>query len=235
MPNSGEANSSIPLHPQLLNVIPLSWYIHVLALLYHIVIMLHHHQISMLVQLKLKLVQLHRPNVSTLSSMLGSACNGFFSACPAREEQDDLINHANGGVVLTGSALLGKVGPLIGSADMAEFEDAYVFRVSLPSVARDESYNGICIHSKTVDAYLFLVEETKVVHSLPNEKKQVQPFLLLEFMVSKKVFTSVQPSQRVLMPLNRRKSNLLCRRMMELPSLDLDPPATLDLPFQPRF
>ncbi|XP_047261926.1 alpha-crystallin domain-containing protein 22.3-like, partial [Capsicum annuum] len=78
MLNSGEANSSIPLYPQLFNMIPLS------------------------------------------CNMLGSACNNFFSACLAREERDDLINHTNGGVALTGSALLGKFGPLIGSADIAE-------------------------------------------------------------------------------------------------------------------
>ncbi|PHT26081.1 Alpha-crystallin domain-containing protein 22.3 [Capsicum baccatum] len=83
VPNSGEANSSIPLHPQLLNVAPISLY-------------------------------------------------------PSREEWDNLINHANGGVSLTGSVLLGKVGPLIGAVDTAESEDAYVFRVSLPGVARDE-------------------------------------------------------------------------------------------------
>ena len=53
-------------------------------------------------------------------------------------------------------------------------------------MAQNEGYNGICIHSKTVDAYLFLVEETKVVHSLPNEKKQVQSLLLLEFVGVKK-------------------------------------------------
>ncbi|XP_047261449.1 alpha-crystallin domain-containing protein 22.3-like [Capsicum annuum] len=84
MPNSGEANSSIPLHPQPLNVDPSSG-IHV------------------------------------------------------QREWDNLINHANGGVALTGSDLLGKVGPLIGSVDITESEVAYVFRVSLPGVARDES------------------------------------------------------------------------------------------------
>ncbi|PHT62102.1 Alpha-crystallin domain-containing protein 22.3 [Capsicum annuum] len=113
--------------------------IHVLALRYHTVIMLHRHQISMPVQSQLKLVQLHRPSISTLSSMLGGQpAMVFFSACPAREEWDNLINHANGGVALTGSVLLGKVGPFIGAVDIAESEDAYVFRVSLPGVARDE-------------------------------------------------------------------------------------------------
>ncbi|KAM3219053.1 hypothetical protein P3L10_023584 [Capsicum annuum] len=42
------------------------------------------------------------------------------------------------GVALTGSALLGEVGSFMGSVDIAESEDAYVFRVSLPGVARDE-------------------------------------------------------------------------------------------------
>ncbi|KAF3621462.1 hypothetical protein FXO38_31819 [Capsicum annuum] len=63
----------------------------------------------------------------------------FSSACPAREERDNFINHVNGRVALTGSALLGEVGPFMGSVDIAESEDAYVFRVSLPGVARDES------------------------------------------------------------------------------------------------
>ncbi|XP_047260094.1 uncharacterized protein LOC124892971, partial [Capsicum annuum] len=49
---------------------PPSACIHVLALRYHTVIMLHRHQISMPVQSQLKLVQLHHPSVSTLSSML---------------------------------------------------------------------------------------------------------------------------------------------------------------------
>ncbi|KAM3219055.1 hypothetical protein P3L10_023586 [Capsicum annuum] len=63
----------------------------------------------------------------------------FFPACPDREEWDNLINHANGGVALSGSVLLGKVWPLIGLVDTAESEDAYVFRFSLPGVSKDES------------------------------------------------------------------------------------------------
>ncbi|PHU10091.1 Alpha-crystallin domain-containing protein 22.3 [Capsicum chinense] len=113
--------------------------------------MLPRHQISMLVQSQLKLVQLHRPSVSTLSSMLGSACNGFFSTCLDREERDDFINHANDGVALIGSALLGKVGPLIGSADIDESEDVYVFRVSLLGVARDERRTSWNKLTKSID------------------------------------------------------------------------------------
>ncbi|PHT62100.1 Alpha-crystallin domain-containing protein 22.3 [Capsicum annuum] len=90
VPNSGEANSSIPLHPQPLNVAPISWYS-------------------------------STPDINA-----------------AREERDNFINHANGRAALTGSALLGEVGSFMGSVDIAESEDAYVFRVSLPGVARDE-------------------------------------------------------------------------------------------------
>ncbi|KAM3328207.1 alpha-crystallin domain-containing protein 22.3-like [Capsicum galapagoense] len=51
------------------------------------------------------------------------------------------INYANHDwVVLTGSTLLGKVGPLIGSFDIAESDNDYVFRVSLPDVVRDEKH-----------------------------------------------------------------------------------------------
>ncbi|KAM3290547.1 hypothetical protein P3S67_018836 [Capsicum chacoense] len=86
----------------------------------------------------------HTYNFIIQAYQLSAACWGgqpamvFFSACPAREEWDNLINHANGGVNLTGSVLLGKVGPVIGAVDIAESEDACVFRVSLPGVARDE-------------------------------------------------------------------------------------------------
>ncbi|PHT41139.1 Increased DNA methylation 2 [Capsicum baccatum] len=110
VPNSGEANSSISLHPQLLNVAAISLYPCTgppLPYSYH---------------------------ASSSSDFNASS----ISVEATREEWDNLINHANGGVALTGSVLLGKVGPLIGAVDTAESEDAYVFRVSLPGVARDE-------------------------------------------------------------------------------------------------
>jgi hypothetical protein len=43
------------------------------------------------------------------------------------------------GVALTGSAAMGKIGPVIGLMDIGESKDSYLFRVSLPGVARDES------------------------------------------------------------------------------------------------
>ncbi|KAM3302997.1 hypothetical protein P3S67_014027 [Capsicum chacoense] len=53
------------------------------------------------------------------------------SASPAREEWDNVIS-------FTGSASLEKAGPLVGSVDVAESMDEYLFRVSLPGVTRDE-------------------------------------------------------------------------------------------------
>ncbi|XP_047252005.1 alpha-crystallin domain-containing protein 22.3-like [Capsicum annuum] len=53
------------------------------------------------------------------------------SASPDREEWDNVI-------AFTGSASLEKAGPLVGSVDVAESMDEYLFRVSLPGVTRDE-------------------------------------------------------------------------------------------------
>lgn len=52
---------------------------------------------------------------------------------------DNLIAQTKNGVALTGSAAMGKIGPTIGLVDIAESDDSYYFRVSLPGVSRDES------------------------------------------------------------------------------------------------
>ncbi|KAG5414822.1 hypothetical protein IGI04_002389 [Brassica rapa subsp. trilocularis] len=49
-----------------------------------------------------------------------------------------LISQSKTGVALTGSAAMGKIGPTIGLVDIAESDDSYYFRVSLPGVSRDE-------------------------------------------------------------------------------------------------
>ncbi|PHT60861.1 Increased DNA methylation 2 [Capsicum annuum] len=124
MPNSGEANSSIPLHPQPLNVAPIRWY-------------------SSTPDINAGSVSVEAITSPSKRSNSQQHAGGqpavvFFSACPAREDRENFINHANGGVALTGLALLGEVGSFMGSVDIAESEDAYVFRVSLPVVARDK-------------------------------------------------------------------------------------------------
>ncbi|KAG7585547.1 Alpha crystallin/Hsp20 domain [Arabidopsis thaliana x Arabidopsis arenosa] len=53
-------------------------------------------------------------------------------------ELTNLIAQTKTGVALTGSAAMGKIGPTIGLVDLAEFDDSYYFRVSLPGVSTNE-------------------------------------------------------------------------------------------------
>ncbi|CAA7053278.1 unnamed protein product [Microthlaspi erraticum] len=54
------------------------------------------------------------------------------------QEFNDLLAQTKTGVVLTGSAALGKIGYTVGLIDVAQSDDSYYFRVSLPGVSRDE-------------------------------------------------------------------------------------------------
>ena len=61
--------------------------------------------------------------------------------CPltTRQEWDNIVSSTKSGVALTGTAAMGKVGPVIGRVDIGEDDNSYFFRVSLPGVARDQS------------------------------------------------------------------------------------------------
>lgn len=63
----------------------------------------------------------------------------FLSSFTTKKDWENIMATTKAGVALTGSAAVGKVGPIIGSMDIGECEDAYLFRVSLPGVSRDES------------------------------------------------------------------------------------------------
>lgn len=63
----------------------------------------------------------------------------FLPSRPTKEEWSDIVAASKNGFALTGSAAMGQVGPIIGLMDIGECEDAYLFRVSLPGVKRDES------------------------------------------------------------------------------------------------
>lgn len=139
LPNYGENNGSTPLHPEPLNVTPISCVPYTgppLPYSYHS---------SAPPDINAGSVPVEADTTSSFKHAGSQPAMIFFTACPAKEDWDNLISHANGGVALTGSALLGKVGPTIGSVDIAESEDDYVFRVSLPGVTRDES--KFCIMS----------------------------------------------------------------------------------------
>lgn len=137
LPNYGENNGSIPLHPEPLNVAPIS------CVPYTGPPIPYSYPASSSPDINAGPVSVEADTTSASKHINSQQPSGsqpamvFFSACPAREEWDNLINYANGGVALTGSALLGKIGPLIGSVDIGESTDDYVFRVSLPGVARD--------------------------------------------------------------------------------------------------
>lgn len=62
----------------------------------------------------------------------------FLPSHPTREEWINIVNATKSGFALTGSATMGHIGPNIGSIDIGECEDSYLFRVSLPGVKRDE-------------------------------------------------------------------------------------------------
>ncbi|RDY06146.1 Increased DNA methylation 2, partial [Mucuna pruriens] len=62
----------------------------------------------------------------------------FLPSRPSKKEWSDIVAASNNGFGLTGSAAVGRVGPIIGLMDIGECQDSYLFRVSLPGVKRDE-------------------------------------------------------------------------------------------------
>lgn len=60
-------------------------------------------------------------------------------SCPAEEDVKNILSASKGGVILTGSAALGKMGPLIGSLDIGESKDGYLFRICLLGVSTDRN------------------------------------------------------------------------------------------------
>ncbi|KAL1222363.1 Alpha-crystallin domain-containing protein 22.3 [Cardamine amara subsp. amara] len=62
----------------------------------------------------------------------------IFLPSESTSETSNIIAQMKTGVALTGSAAMGKIGPAIGLIDIAESDDSYYFRVSLPGVSRDE-------------------------------------------------------------------------------------------------
>ncbi|KAK9062284.1 hypothetical protein SSX86_019470 [Deinandra increscens subsp. villosa] len=62
----------------------------------------------------------------------------FIPSKPSREELVNILNATKNGCLLTGSATMGQIGHSLGSIDIGECEDSYLFRVALPGVKRDE-------------------------------------------------------------------------------------------------
>lgn len=62
----------------------------------------------------------------------------FFPNSLSREDWEDIASATKKGVALTGTAVMGQMGPSVGLMDIGECDDSYLFRVSLPGVIRDE-------------------------------------------------------------------------------------------------
>ncbi|KAK7858830.1 alpha-crystallin domain-containing protein 22.3 [Quercus suber] len=67
----------------------------------------------------------------------------FLPSLSTREEWNNAVAATKVGVALTGSAAMGKIGPVVGPMDIGESDDSYFFRVSLPGVTRDEIIKGV--------------------------------------------------------------------------------------------
>ncbi|KAM7272547.1 hypothetical protein ACFE04_027210 [Oxalis oulophora] len=81
---------------------------------------------------------LRSEDIQVHDSQVGRPAMIFFPSHPTEEELASIAATTKSGVALTGSAAAADVGPTVGRLDIGECEDAYLFRVSLPGVKRDE-------------------------------------------------------------------------------------------------
>ncbi|KAJ0654770.1 putative increased DNA methylation [Helianthus annuus] len=58
---------------------------------------------------------------------------------PTEKEKDALMAVTKRGVLVTGSAAKGLMAPIMGSYDLSESDDGFLFRFALPGVSDDES------------------------------------------------------------------------------------------------
>ncbi|KAK9071823.1 hypothetical protein SSX86_008252 [Deinandra increscens subsp. villosa] len=64
----------------------------------------------------------------------------FLPQQTTEKELNDLLSVSKNGVAVSGSAADGQVGPLMGSFDIFESDDGYLFRVALPGVEKNEKF-----------------------------------------------------------------------------------------------
>lgn len=85
-----------------------------------------------------------------------------------QEEFDNLVSATKYGVVLTGSAAMTTIGPVVGRVEISENETTYRFRILLPGVSRDESMSII----STISVMLAFVMTVLTLHDCrhPNNE-----------------------------------------------------------------
>lgn len=64
----------------------------------------------------------------------------FLPQQTTEKELNDILSITKHGVAVSGSAASGKIGPVIGSIDISESDEAFLFRVALPGVKKDEKF-----------------------------------------------------------------------------------------------
>ncbi|XP_056699915.1 alpha-crystallin domain-containing protein 22.3 isoform X2 [Spinacia oleracea] len=62
----------------------------------------------------------------------------YLPSQPTTEEWGPILSVTKGGIGLSGSAAFGMIGPVLGKMDICESDNSYLFRVSLPGVARED-------------------------------------------------------------------------------------------------
>ncbi|XP_017258416.1 alpha-crystallin domain-containing protein 22.3 [Daucus carota subsp. sativus] len=80
-----------------------------------------------------------RPHMNIPASIINHPAMVFLPSHSNEEDLERVLGATSHGVAVTGSAALGKVGHPIGSIDISESNDTYLFRVALPGVARDSN------------------------------------------------------------------------------------------------
>ncbi|KAJ4957338.1 hypothetical protein NE237_014121 [Protea cynaroides] len=71
----------------------------------------------------------------------------FLPSHPSTEEWNNIVSATKNGIALTGSAAERQAGPLIGLVDIGVCDDAYLFRISLPGVRKDEREFSVEVES----------------------------------------------------------------------------------------
>ncbi|KAI3725511.1 hypothetical protein L1987_65301 [Smallanthus sonchifolius] len=64
----------------------------------------------------------------------------FLPQQTTEKELNDMLSVTKNGVAVSGSAASGQFGPLIGSFDISESDDSFLFRVALPGVVKNEKF-----------------------------------------------------------------------------------------------
>nr|CAN61082.1 hypothetical protein VITISV_041915 [Vitis vinifera] len=136
------------------------------------------------------------------------------------EEEPDIAVTKNG-VGLTGSAAMGKVGSSFGLVDIGEFEDSYLFRVSLPGAARDEK--------RTIIRNVLFNIKCLITLLTPL------PVLITDFATAGRFSCDIKPDGKILIKgVTTTGEKIVCRnfQIFKMQTQNLCPPGHFSISFQ---